>query len=153
MSTGQLIKAARKARNMTQKQLAEKLNVSYVNISQLENNQRIPGVDTIQRIATALGVGVHELIPAANQEPDWDFEMVLDTLADAGISIEPVGLGDGTDADGDLYYVWHNDAEDPAEDSVMYTFRDLFRITTEVRKAAELKKRDYIRKRMEADLF
>lgn len=63
MTTGQLIKEARKRTGMTQKQLAEKLGISYVNISQLENEQRAPKYDTIQRIAAALGVSVSSLLP------------------------------------------------------------------------------------------
>lgn len=61
MTIGERIKAARKKAGMTQKQLAEKLNISYVNISQLENNQRTPGYETIRRIADALGVSIYEL--------------------------------------------------------------------------------------------
>lgn len=61
MTTGERIKAARKKAGMTQKQLAEKLDFSYVNISQLENNQRTPGVDTLERIAAALGVTLNDL--------------------------------------------------------------------------------------------
>lgn len=67
MTTGQLIKEARKKAGMTQKQLAEKLGVSYVNISQLENNQRTPKYKTVLSIATALGVDWMELVPDGTQ--------------------------------------------------------------------------------------
>lgn len=62
MTTGQRIKAARKKAGMTQADLAGKLNISYVNISQLEKDQRNPTIETLQRIAAALGVDVNLLI-------------------------------------------------------------------------------------------
>lgn len=55
MSIGEGIKAARKAANLTQKQLAEKMGVSYVNIAQWENGRRNPKIETLQKIADALG--------------------------------------------------------------------------------------------------
>lgn len=66
MTTGQLIKAARKKAGMTQAQLAEKLGISYVGVSQWENDLRNPKLDTLQRIAAALGVPVQDLIS------DWE---------------------------------------------------------------------------------
>lgn len=62
MSTGQLIKIARKKAGLTQKELGEKLNISYVNISQLENGQRSPGLDTVQKIAAALQIDPYSLM-------------------------------------------------------------------------------------------
>lgn len=72
MTTGQLIKAARKKAGMTQAQLAEKLGISYVGVSQWENDLRNPKLDTLQRIAAALGVGVGQLMPADNYWEDAD---------------------------------------------------------------------------------
>lgn len=61
MNYGANIKAARKAAGLTQKQLAERLGISFVNISQLENNQRTPNMATLQRIADALGIHIFKL--------------------------------------------------------------------------------------------
>ena len=66
MTTGELIKAARKKAGLTQAQLAEKLGISYVGVSQWENDLRNPKLDTLQRIASALGVPVQDLIS------DWE---------------------------------------------------------------------------------
>lgn len=66
MTTGELIKAARKKAGLTQAQLAEKLGISYVGVSQWENDLRNPKLDTLQRIAAALGVPVQDLIS------DWE---------------------------------------------------------------------------------
>ena len=66
MTTGQLIKAARKKAGMTQKELGAKLGVAYQTLAQWENDLRNPKLDTLQRIASALGVPVQELIS------DWE---------------------------------------------------------------------------------
>ena len=54
MTTGERIKAARKAAGMTQAELAAKLGISYVGVSQWENDLRNPKYETLQRIASAL---------------------------------------------------------------------------------------------------
>lgn len=56
MTTGERIKAARINAGLTQRELAERLNVSFVNISQWENGVRNPKIETLQRIADALGI-------------------------------------------------------------------------------------------------
>lgn len=74
MNTGQYIKAARVAAGLTQKQLADKLGISYVNISQLENgrSKRGPTLETLNKIAAALGISVSELTPPLNYWVDED---------------------------------------------------------------------------------
>lgn len=67
MTTGQLIRAARKEAKMTQAELAQKLGISYVGVSQWENDLRNPKYDTIKRIAAALGVEWTELVPGEQQ--------------------------------------------------------------------------------------
>lgn len=62
MTTGELIKLARKGKNMSQKELAEKIGVSASMIGQYENGLRNPKVDTIQRIACALGIDWNQLV-------------------------------------------------------------------------------------------
>lgn len=80
MTTGQLIKDARKKAGMTQAELAQKLGISYVGVSQWENNLRNPKYDTLQRIAAALNVPVQQLIPEAPSAA-FDFQDVaLDEL-------------------------------------------------------------------------
>lgn len=61
MEIGERIKAARIAAKMTQAELAEKLGVAYQNIGQIESGKRNPKVDTLQKIADALGVRTSEL--------------------------------------------------------------------------------------------
>lgn len=53
---GKSIKAARKAAGLTQKELAQKLGISFQSVAQWENDLRRPKFETIQKIADALGV-------------------------------------------------------------------------------------------------
>jgi len=56
------IKEARISRHMTQEELAEKSGISRATISSLENgNSRTTTVDTLVKLAGALGVAVSEV--------------------------------------------------------------------------------------------
>lgn len=56
MTTGEMIKAARKKAGLTQKELGAMIGVSGAMIAQYETGVRIPKLDTVQRIAEPLGV-------------------------------------------------------------------------------------------------
>ena len=60
-TVGQRIKDARAQKNMTQSELADKLNISFTLISQYERGLRNPKEDTLKRIADALEVDVNWL--------------------------------------------------------------------------------------------
>lgn len=61
MTTGQRIKAARKAAGLTQAELANKLDIPYQSIGQWERDLRNPKRETLRRIAAALGVSEFDL--------------------------------------------------------------------------------------------
>lgn len=152
MTTGQRIKSARKAVGITQAELADRLGISYVGVSQWENNLRNPKLETLQRIADALDVPVGELLGATPQ-PDREYELVCDALDAADLCLEPVGIGDGSGPDGDRYYVWHKDAESLEEDREEYSFRELLATVERVGRDADARRRDYFRKRLDTELF
>ncbi len=77
MTTGERIKAARKKAGMTQATLAEKLGISYVNISQLENDRRSPEYKTLQRIANALNIHIFDLIGIEKELDKYEVEYVV----------------------------------------------------------------------------
>ena len=56
------IRAIRVERNLSQKELAEKVGLSQVNVSRYEKGQRKLEIQTAARIAEALGCTVDELI-------------------------------------------------------------------------------------------
>lgn len=62
MTTGQRIKAARKAAGLTQKELGKKLGVAYQTFAQWENDLRNPKMETLERIADALDISVDYLL-------------------------------------------------------------------------------------------
>lgn len=73
MTTGARIKAARKAAGMTQAELASRLGIPYQSIGQWENDLRNPKYESLQKIASALGVSVADLLdvkPAHAVDPD-----------------------------------------------------------------------------------
>lgn len=59
--TGAMIKRLREKRNMTQNQLAEKMNVSNKTISKWETGRGYPDISLIEPLSVALGVSVIEL--------------------------------------------------------------------------------------------
>lgn len=56
------IKGLRKELNLTQKELADKANISFRTIQNYENALTPPSIKTIEKIALALGVSVERLI-------------------------------------------------------------------------------------------
>lgn len=71
MTYGQRIKAARKKAGMTQTELAKKLGIPYQSIGQWEKDLRNPKLETLQRIADALGVHVLDLIGVVDELDDY----------------------------------------------------------------------------------
>ncbi|WP_302659124.1 helix-turn-helix domain-containing protein [uncultured Dysosmobacter sp.] len=61
MTTGQILKAARKKAGFTQAELAAKLNIPYQSISQWERDLRQPKAETLEKIAEALGISPLDL--------------------------------------------------------------------------------------------
>lgn len=58
---GNRIKTLRKQKGLTQKQLGEKCGIVDVNIRKYESGTQKPKIETLQKIAYALGVSTHEL--------------------------------------------------------------------------------------------
>lgn len=61
MTTGQRLQQARKAANLSQRELGQRLGVSGSMLGQYENDLRNPKLETLQRIADVLGVDVNWL--------------------------------------------------------------------------------------------
>ena len=59
MTIGQNIKYYRKLYKLTQKEIADKLNIPYQMIGQYENGIRNPKHDRLLDIATAIGISVN----------------------------------------------------------------------------------------------
>ena len=69
LTMGEKICALRKEKNFTQKQLAEKLNVTDKAVSKWERDIACPDTQTIPKLAEILGVSVEELMNAKSMPP------------------------------------------------------------------------------------
>lgn len=69
MPTGRDIKLIRQQKGMTQAQLAAAVGTTSQNISQYERGVRNPKIETLQRIAAALGEDITALIPTQRENP------------------------------------------------------------------------------------
>ena len=145
MTIGEKIRAARIKKNLTQKQLGDKCGMADSAIRRYESGRGNPTLDTVGRIAEALDLELRDLV-LYGEEPNREYEILLDTLAAAGLSIEATGFMDN-------YYIWHTEAEDPAEDRVELEYTKLLAIVTAASAAAELRKGEFLRKRLDADIF
>lgn len=67
---GDKIKEICKEKGLQQKDLAETLNVASQTVSMWVKNNRIPDIETIKKIAAALGVPVTELLEEPPAEPN-----------------------------------------------------------------------------------
>lgn len=61
-SIGERMKEIRIEKGLTQRQIADSIGVTYQHISQYERGLRTPKMNTIRKIAEALGVDVWEII-------------------------------------------------------------------------------------------
>ena len=66
MSIGKEIKALRKQRGLTQVELADRANISRSYLAGVEGDRYNPSVDTLQKIASALGTTSGVLLGEAN---------------------------------------------------------------------------------------
>lgn len=86
MTTGECIKTCRINAGITQTELAKKLEISAVAVSQWERNIRTPKMDTLKKIASALGVDIYTLIPPKVIYADPGDKLI----ADAAPSLSPL---------------------------------------------------------------
>ncbi|WP_302779279.1 helix-turn-helix domain-containing protein [Anaerotruncus colihominis] len=68
MTVGENIKRLRKERGLTQKQLGEKCGINEANLRKYEADKQNPKIETIERIAQALGVRLREI----KENITWD---------------------------------------------------------------------------------
>lgn len=67
---GSVLKAQRKVKNLTLKQLAEETGLSAAYLSLLERNMNSPTVENLNRVCAALGLTLGDLIEEASSTPD-----------------------------------------------------------------------------------
>lgn len=74
MTIGEKIRDVRKQKGLTQKELADRIGISYVNISRIETGDRNPSYRVIEIIADAMGVSVSRLTAGKRDEAEWIYD-------------------------------------------------------------------------------
>lgn len=85
---GDQLRAIRRSRNLTQKEVAERAGISQPALSRIELGGGVPDIETLRRLGNAMGVRFHVIV--GNEEADHD-ENLLVSLAKprlAGTSTE-----------------------------------------------------------------
>ena len=77
---GQRIRTIRKQKNLTQEQLAERLNVSIVYISQIENGKTRLSLEMLVNISSLLDCEAGELLSGATLNPSKSIPHELSTV-------------------------------------------------------------------------
>ena len=69
MKLGQKLKQLRSSKGLTQKDLAEQLNVSFQTVSKWENNENEPDLETVKQLAKVFGCSIDYLLSDSDEEP------------------------------------------------------------------------------------
>ena len=81
-TVGQRIREIRKQRNLTQRELAERVGINFTYLSRVENDrldaEQTPREETLQKIAKALRADPDELLLLARRIPDAFRERILE---------------------------------------------------------------------------
>lgn len=87
---GESIKNHRIKANLTQKDLAEKLNVSFQTVSKYENGINEPDLSTLQVMCTLFGCSISELLGEAKSEEPAAVENKTEEVKEESSDIKPV---------------------------------------------------------------
>jgi len=71
------VREMRRARHLSQRQLAGRMQVPRTYISKIENGKAIPTLGSLERLATALGVEVRQLVRDARSRRDEEVASIL----------------------------------------------------------------------------
>jgi transcriptional regulator with XRE-family HTH domain len=84
-SMGEFIAERRKEKGLTQRELAQMLNITDKAVSKWERNLACPDINTIPKLAEILSVSVEELLNAnpAEKPKNQEVEKVIDTVLKA----------------------------------------------------------------------
>ena len=76
IKTGNLIKELRTEKGLTQKELAEKLNVSTAAVSKWENGKGFPDISILEKLSSELGISITELVKGERTEETTESDSV-----------------------------------------------------------------------------
>lgn len=81
MSIGEKVRKIRKEKGLSIMDLKEKTGLSKSTISDLENNKSSPTIDTLQKIADALGVDVRDFFEDNTEKQSANITNIDDLLS------------------------------------------------------------------------
>ena len=90
-SMGEIISTLRKEKEMTQKELADKLNITDKAVSKWERDLACPDTQTLPKVAELLGVSIEELL---RDHPDEEDMQALADKVTAAARESQEGRGD-----------------------------------------------------------
>jgi len=87
------VKEIRRARHLSQRQVAGRMQVPRTYISKIENGKAIPTLSSLERLAAALGVDVRQLVGDARSRRDEEVALILadPLLAEIAASLPRLG--------------------------------------------------------------
>lgn len=88
---GDLITQLRKEKGMTQKDLADKMNVTDKAVSKWERNLSCPDINSLPLLAETLGVSVEELLNTTKKEEKANEK--IDNIIDLILKVIPLAMG------------------------------------------------------------
>ena len=98
-SMGEIISTLRKEKGMTQKELADKLNITDKAVSKWERDLACPDTQTLPKVAELLGVSIEELLRAkpvpiqGHKGADYLIRLILKTVPIAmGVAVTVTSL-------------------------------------------------------------
>lgn len=77
MQVATQVREIRRARHLSQRQLAGRMQVPRTYISKIENGKAIPTLGSLERLATALGVEVRQLVRDARSRREEEVTSIL----------------------------------------------------------------------------
>lgn len=80
MTFGEKLSSYRKQANLTQEDLAEKLNVSRQAVAKWENGKGLPDLDNIKKLASIFNTSIDELLDYKIEEIKLEFETTKETI-------------------------------------------------------------------------
>lgn len=83
--TGALIAQIRKEKELTQKQLADKIGVSNATISKWETGKGFPDISLLEPLSEALNVSVSEILLGERRENTENEDILLGKLVDLSV--------------------------------------------------------------------
>ena len=83
---GEMISSLRREKNMTQNDLADKMNVTDKAVSKWERNLSCPDINSIPKLAEILGVSVEKLLNTQTKQENSKVEDIIN-IALIGVSL------------------------------------------------------------------